>query len=59
MLIKKNKFAGHWWLIPIILPTWRLRSGGSGFKASPGKLVHEIPISKITRAKLDWKGELK
>jgi hypothetical protein len=29
--------AGSWWLMPIILAIWGLISGGSRFKASPGK----------------------
>jgi hypothetical protein len=33
-----------WWLIPVILGTWRLRMGGSWFRNSPGKISQE-PIS--------------
>jgi hypothetical protein len=40
-------------LTPVIPATWRLRWGGSRFKASLGKEFGR-PISKITRAK--WTG---
>jgi hypothetical protein len=33
---KNTGFAGHWWLMPVILATQK-RSGRSKFKLSPGK----------------------
>jgi hypothetical protein len=33
----KKKQARHWWLMPVILAMWKLKSGESQFKASLGK----------------------
>jgi hypothetical protein len=38
LAFNKNKLlAGHQWLTPVILATQEERSGGSQFKARPGK----------------------
>jgi hypothetical protein len=39
-VIKKESHAGHWWPLPVILATWKLRSGGSRFKGSPPARPH-------------------
>jgi hypothetical protein len=36
-VIRRRIMARHWWLMPVIQQLRRQRSGGSWFKASPGK----------------------
>jgi hypothetical protein len=52
--IKKMFKAGYQWLTPIILATWKAEIGRIKVRGQPGRIVHETPISKITRAK--WTG---
>jgi hypothetical protein len=40
--------------MPIILATWEAEIGKIVVQVQPRKIVHETPISKITRAK--WTG---
>jgi hypothetical protein len=51
---KKKRIARHWWLTPVILATWGADLGRNVTHGQPGQIVHETPISKITRAK--WTG---
>jgi hypothetical protein len=44
--------SGHWWLTPVILATQRQRSGGSWFKASPGKWFMSPYLKKTLY--LEW-----
>jgi hypothetical protein len=49
--IKKEPIAGHWWLMPETLAIWKAEIRRITIKASLGKIVHEIPSSKVIRAK--------
>jgi hypothetical protein len=50
--IKTQPMARCWWLMPVILATWRQRSGRLQFKARPGK--NQDPISKISNTNKGW-----
>jgi hypothetical protein len=49
---QKVSCARHRWLKPTILATWEAEAGRITILSQPGQIVHETPISKITRAKL-------
>jgi hypothetical protein len=51
---KKNSIYRHLVLIPVILATWEAEIRRVMIQGQLGQIVHEIPISKITRAK--WTG---
>jgi hypothetical protein len=40
--------------VPVILATWEAEIGRMEVQAHPGQIVHETPISKITRAKVNF-----
>jgi hypothetical protein len=43
--------ARCWWLIPVILTTWQAEMRKIVVQGQPKKIVLEITISEITRAK--------
>jgi hypothetical protein len=38
--------AGHWWLMPVILPTWETEIWRIMFPGQPRQIVREIPAPK-------------
>jgi hypothetical protein len=52
---KWQKIAGHQWLKPVILTIWEAEIGRIVVQGQRGQIVPETPISKITRAKMDWR----
>jgi hypothetical protein len=52
--LEKRGRARHWWVMSIILATWEAEIWKIMFQGQPREIVHETPISKITRAK--WTG---
>jgi hypothetical protein len=53
---KNQHIAKHVWLTPVTLATWKAEIGSIVVWGQPREIVHETPISKITRAK--WAGGL-
>jgi hypothetical protein len=48
---KELFLAGHQWLTLVILATWKPEIRRISVGSQLGQIVHETPISKITRAK--------
>jgi hypothetical protein len=52
--INKLVLAGHQWLTPVILATWEVVIQRITVLGQPREILHQTPISKISRAK--WAG---
>jgi hypothetical protein len=51
----KIPFAGHQWLTSIIIGTWEAEIRRIEIRDQQRKIVHDPTISKIIRAKMDWR----
>jgi hypothetical protein len=47
----KDIHTGHWWLMPIILATWKSEIRRISVLGQSRQIVCKTPISKISRAK--------
>jgi hypothetical protein len=54
--IKEITQAGHWWLTPIILATWKAEIRRRTVQGEPGGMAcsTRTPISKIPNIKKGW-----
>jgi hypothetical protein len=53
--VKKLLSPQELWLTLVMLATWEAEIRKIKVRGQPGQIVLETPISKITRAKMDWR----